>query len=34
MEPMRMSPAEFGAFLQQDIADQAEVIRGANIRAS
>jgi tripartite-type tricarboxylate transporter receptor subunit TctC len=34
VEPMRMSPAEFGTFLQQDIADQAEVIRAANIKAS
>jgi tripartite-type tricarboxylate transporter receptor subunit TctC len=34
VEAMRMSPAEFGAFLQKDIEDQAEVIRAANIRAS
>lgn len=33
VEAMRMSPAEFGEFLQKDIADQAEVIRAANIRA-
>jgi tripartite-type tricarboxylate transporter receptor subunit TctC len=34
VEAMRMTPAEFGAFLQKDIEDQAEVIRAANIRAS
>jgi tripartite-type tricarboxylate transporter receptor subunit TctC len=32
VEAMRMSPAEFGEFLRKDIADQAEVIRAANIR--
>jgi tripartite-type tricarboxylate transporter receptor subunit TctC len=34
VEAMRMTPAEFGAFLQQDIAEQAEIIRAANIRPS
>lgn len=32
VEAMRMSPTEFGAFITRDIADQAEVIRAANIR--
>jgi tripartite-type tricarboxylate transporter receptor subunit TctC len=34
VEAMRMSPSEFGAFITKDIADQAEVIRAANIRPS
>lgn len=34
VEAMRMTPAEFGEFLQKDIAEQAEIIRAANIRAS
>jgi tripartite-type tricarboxylate transporter receptor subunit TctC len=34
VEPMRMSAAEFGAFIAKDIADQAEIIRAANIRPS
>ncbi|WP_144182747.1 Bug family tripartite tricarboxylate transporter substrate binding protein [Elioraea rosea] len=34
VEAMRMSPAEFGEFLKKDIADQAEIIRAANIRPS
>ena len=33
VEPIPMTPAEFRAFLEQDIKDQAEVIRAANIRA-
>lgn len=32
VEAMRMSPAEFGEFLRKDIAEQAEVIRAADIR--
>jgi tripartite-type tricarboxylate transporter receptor subunit TctC len=32
VEAMRMSAAEFGAFITRDIADQADVIRAANIR--
>jgi tripartite-type tricarboxylate transporter receptor subunit TctC len=31
VDPMPMSPAEFCAFLERDIRDQAEVIRVANI---
>jgi tripartite-type tricarboxylate transporter receptor subunit TctC len=34
VEAMRMSPAEFGAFIAKDVSDQAEVIRAANIRPS
>lgn len=32
VEPMPMTPSEFHAFLEQDIKDQAEVIRAAHIR--
>ena len=32
VEPMPMTPSEFHAFLEQDIKDQAEVIRAADIR--
>ena len=33
-EPMKSTPAEFGAFLKKEIAKWAGVIRTANVRAN